>query len=78
MLPLQLRQIPPPKESAVAWFLTGGLTARWLEELARCGLAGNATRLYAIGRGGNDSSPAGLLIVPVNPAALVQAPTGIS
>ncbi len=78
ILPLQIRQGAAGDGSPAAWFLPGDSTERWLEELARCGLAGAETRLYAVPRSRADRSPAGLLVVPVNSKTPVQSPSGVA
>ncbi len=53
IVPLQLRHDPAARHPAQAWFLTGNDPARWLEELAHCGLAEVETRLFLITGGGD-------------------------
>lgn len=52
IVPLQLRHDPSARHLAEAWFLTGNDPARWLDELARSGLAEVETRLFLITRQG--------------------------
>src|SRR5436309_3306502 len=91
ILPLQLRHDPAARQAAEAWFLTGNDPARWLDELARSGLAEVETRLFIIrahasrithvsrrSRTEADHAPiTGLLIVPAPGHAPCCPPAGI-
>jgi MoxR-vWA-beta-propeller ternary system domain bpX3 len=63
ILPLQLRHDPAAGPSADAWFFSGDDPDRWLDELARSGLAEAETRLFTI-TGPNQSPIAGILVIP--------------
>src|SRR4051794_599394 len=64
ILPLQLRHDPAPRHAAEAWFLTGNDPARWLDELAHCGLAEVETRLFLISGQTIETGPAPSLSPP--------------
>jgi tetratricopeptide (TPR) repeat protein len=78
IIPLQLRHAADADASATAWFLPGDSAERWLEELARCGLANGETRLFAVPRSLADRSPAGLLVVPAVTHSLRHPPAGVA
>ncbi|MEW6158744.1 MAG: hypothetical protein AB1813_15065, partial [Verrucomicrobiota bacterium] len=74
---LELRHDPSAEAVPDAWFFNGPSTERWIEELARCGLAESQSSLYVVARSLRNASVAGLLVVPpdrweatVRPAAL--------
>ena len=75
---IQLRQNAEAKTEATAWFIPGDSTARWLEELARCGLAETATRLSLVPRSSEDRRPAGLLAVPAEGSKPGSTPAGLA
>jgi tetratricopeptide (TPR) repeat protein len=75
--PLQLRYDPALDAPPAAWFLPGDSVERWLEELARCGLAAIDTRLFVIPRSTEDHSAAGLLVVPARVESVRETPAGI-
>jgi len=77
-LQLQMRTGTDPAGASAAWFLSGSSTARWLEELARTGLAEPGTRLFVVPRSTADPSPAGLLVVPDSPGSARCAPLGLA
>jgi tetratricopeptide (TPR) repeat protein len=74
---LELRYNASLDATPEGWFLPGETAAKWLDELARCGLAVMETRLFVVPRSINDQAPAGLLIVPAQPETLSQPPAGI-
>jgi tetratricopeptide (TPR) repeat protein len=74
---LQLRYQPAQSAAPEAWFLPGPAPAHWLEELARCGLAGMETRLFVVPHSVEDRTPAGLLVVPARANAVTEAPAGL-
>lgn len=78
ILPLQLRHDPALDAACAAWFLPGDSAARWLDELARCGLAGMDCRLFIVRRSIKDQTPAGLLVVPARAESLSEAPAGMA
>ncbi len=61
--PLQLRYVSAQEAAPDAWFLPGDSAERWLEDLARCGLANAATKLAVIAGSPDESRCAGLLVV---------------
>lgn len=75
---LQLRHDAALDSAPGAWFLPGASAERWLEELARSGLASMETRLFVVPVSIEDRSPAGLLVVPVNAGCVVDPPAGIA
>jgi tetratricopeptide (TPR) repeat protein len=77
-LPLQLRHVPRLATEPGAWFLPGDSTARWLEELTRCGLADADTRLFVVPTSAADRTPAGLLVVPGRGDAPAPQPSGLA
>lgn len=68
---------PAPFPAPDAWFLPGHETDRWLEELARCGLAGADTRLYAVARRSGPPGCAGILVVPGRGASSGSPSSGV-
>src|SRR5437762_2223922 len=80
ILTLQLRHQAPPQRAADAWFINGNEPARWLDELARSGLAQTETRLFVISASNQSrithpaSRIAGLLVVPGTNSAPSAAP----
>jgi len=77
ILPLQLRHCATFDGDPDAWFLPGDSTARWLEELSRCGLADSETRLFVVPRSVPDRAPAGLLVMPARADAVARPPAGL-
>jgi len=77
ILPLQLRHDPALDAAPAAWFLPGNSASRWLEELARCGLAEMDTRLFIVRRSIEDRTPAGLLAVPFRAEPVCEPPAGM-
>ena len=77
ILPLQLRHDSALDAAQAAWFLPGNSAARWLVELARCGLAGMDSRLFIVPRSVEDRTPAGLLVVPSRADLLTEPPSGM-
>ena len=83
ILTLQLRHQAPPQHAADAWFINGNEPARWLDELARSGLAQTETRLFVISASNqsritqHESRIAGLLVVPGTNSAPSAAPAAI-
>src|SRR5215471_12990143 len=87
ILTLQLRHEPAAQHAADAWFINGNNSARWLDELARCGLAQTETRLFVISR--EPLTPtlspsdwereqiSGLLVVPGSGSAPSPSPAAI-
>ena len=76
--PLQLRHSSTLDAEPAAWFIPGDSPARWLAELARCGLADMETRLFVIPRSVADRTSAGLLVVPGRPGAVDLPPAGLA
>jgi hypothetical protein len=74
---LQLRRRPAPEAAPTAWFLPGDSAERWLEELARCGLATMETRLFLVPRSVESRACAGLLVVPARADAVARPPSGV-
>lgn len=60
---LQLRHEPAARQNADAWFFGGDDPVRWLDELARSGLAQTGTRLFVISAS-SASRIDGLLVIP--------------
>lgn len=75
---LQLRHDATSNATANAWFLPGASTERWLEELARSGLATMETRLFMIPQSIGERTPAGLLVVPIRADSVGEPPAGIA
>ena len=78
ILPLQLRPGPVTAPPPAAWFLPGDSSARWLDELTRCGLARTETRLFLVPRSAADRTPAGLLVLPGTGSPLNVSPAGVA
>lgn len=78
ILPLQLRHDSSADARAAAWFLPGDSVERWLDELARSGLAEMETRLFVVPRSVEDRAAAGLLIVPAHPESVAEPPAGMA
>lgn len=78
IVPLQLRHDEALEATPAAWFVPGSSPARWLEELARCGLANMETRLFAVPCSVQDRTPCGVLIVPARTDPLVETPAGMA
>jgi hypothetical protein len=82
ILTIQLRHEPAAQHAADAWFVNGNDPARWLDELARSGLAQTETRLfvvtqYATRNTQHASGITGLLVVPGSNCAASRPPAGI-
>jgi tetratricopeptide (TPR) repeat protein len=75
--PLQLRYDPTADAVAAAWFLPGDSVSRWLDELARCGLAVMETRLFVVPKSLEDRAVAGLLVVPGRAGSISSPPAGL-
>lgn len=75
--PLQLRYDPTIEAVPEAWFLPGASAEHWLDELARCGLATEATRLFVVPHPRQPNRPAGLLVVPAHGDPGANRPSGI-
>lgn len=75
---LQLRWEPSAVGPAEGWFLPGTHPARWLDELSRCGLASEGTRLFCVPRSLQDRTPAGLLVVPSTGRTPGATPAGFA
>jgi tetratricopeptide (TPR) repeat protein len=81
-LTLQLRHDPAVQHPADAWFINGNHPARWLDELARSGLAQTETRLFVVTRHATCNTQhatriAGLLVVPGSNCAASDSPAAI-
>ncbi len=77
ILPLQIRHNASLDSEPDGWFLSGDFAARWLEELASCGMADAETRLFVVPKSAKDRAPAGLLAVPARPKQVAPNPAGI-
>lgn len=83
ILPLQLRHDPAARQTADAWFFGGDDPVRWLDELARSGLAETETRLFIISADGESritdhaSCVRGLLAIPASGTTTISAPAAI-
>ena len=64
LIALQLQLSPAPLRDVAAWFLAGKDPGRWLEELARCGLADTETRLFIVAKSVTERTVAGVLVIP--------------
>ena len=78
IVPLQLRHRPKLEAEPAAWFLPGDSATRWLDELARCGLATADTRLFVVPKSVEDRAAAGLLVVPARAESVAQQPSGLA
>ncbi len=76
--PLQLRYDPALEAAPEAGFLPGSSVEHWLEELARCGLATETTRLYVVPHPRQSNHPAGLLVVPAGGHSEMNRPPGMA
>jgi len=74
---LQLRLSPVPFRAAAAWFLPGMDPGRWLEELARCGLADTETRLFIVAKSVAERTVAGALVIPPKHREPSNQPRGL-
>lgn len=74
ILPLQLRHHSTPAGEPAAWFLPGDAAARWLEALARGGLADLETQLFVVPKSVEDRAPAGLLVLPARGSGTAVLP----
>jgi tetratricopeptide (TPR) repeat protein len=78
IVPLQLRHDSALNTATAAWFLPGASTARWLDELTRCGLANMDTRLFVVPHSVDDQTSAGLLVVPRDADSVTESPGGLA
>src|SRR5690242_17488585 len=76
ILTLQLRHDPAARSPAGARFFSGDDPARWLDELARSGLAQSDTRLFIIS-GPTQSPITGLLAIPGSGFIASSSPAAI-
>src|SRR5690349_9140682 len=80
---LKLRHEPAAQHVADAWFINGNDPTRWLDELARTGLAQTETRLHVISAPNasrithHASRVSGLLVVPGAGSAPSPSPAAI-